>query len=147
MTEQDKDVRKPEPQLSVLSVSRQWWHICVILLCAQTLAWMGFVWWGARSGATDYRELVEAVVYGASRAIPLFIVLAITAVIFAEFAGGLIVVLARYLKHKFEKQAEARGIEMGEQRERSAWIRWYERMKQAEAKGEPFNEPPPSMER
>ena len=141
MTEQDKDTIKPEPQLSVLSVSRQWWHVCVIMLCIQTLAWMGFVWLGERSDAEDYRELIEAVVYGTSRAIPLFIVLSITVVIFAEFIGGFIVVLAKYLKHKFERQAEARGKAQAN----ASWEAWYERMKQAQDKDQPFNEPPPSM--
>ena len=52
-------------------------------------------------------------------------------------------VLARYLKHKFEKQAEARG----EARVNAVWEAWYKRMKEAQQKGEPFDEPPPSMER
>ncbi len=141
MPEQDKDTEKPEPQLSVLSVSRQWWHVCVILLCVQTLAWMAFVWLGARGDAENYRELIEAVVYGTARAIPLFIVLSMTVAILAEFTGGLIVVLARYLKYKFEKQAEARGREQVN----AVWEAWYERMKEAQDKGEPFDEPPPSL--
>ena len=143
MKERETDEHNPEPQLSILSVSKRWWHVCVILLCVQTLVWMAFVWLGERSDAEDYRELVEAVVYGTLRAIPLFIVLSITVVIFSEFIGGLIVVLARYLKHKFEKQAEARG----EARVNAVWEAWYKRMKEAQQKGEPFDEPPPSMER
>lgn len=83
--------------------------------------------------------------YGASRAIPLFIVLSITVVIFAEFIGGLIVVLARYLKHKFEKQAEARGKAQGIDQANAAWESWYERMKKAQDKDQPFDEPPPSL--
>ena len=74
VAEQDKDTGKPEPQLSVLSVSQRWWHICVILLCAQTLGWMAFIRWGIHDSAGSYREIIEAMVYGTSRAIPLFIV-------------------------------------------------------------------------
>ena len=78
MKERETDEHNPEPQLSILSVSKRWWHVCVILLCVQTLVWMAFVWLGERSDAEDdYRELVEAVVYGTLRAIPLFIVLSI----------------------------------------------------------------------
>ena len=72
-------------------------------------------------------------------------------------------VLAQYLIRKFEKRGEERGIEIGEERGieigraegieigesrgRAAWMTWYRKMKDAEARGEPFDEPPPSMER
>lgn len=107
---------------------------------------MAFIWWDARDETDSYRELIEAMVYGSSRAIPLFIVLSMTVPLVAEFIGGLIVVLAQYLIRKFEKRGEERGIEVGEERERAAWMIWYQKMKDAEAKGEPFDEPPPSME-
>ena len=68
-------------------------------------------------------------------------------------------VLAQYLIRKFEKRGEERGIqqgiEIGEERgietgrelERDAWRTWYKNMKDAEARGEPFDEPPPSDKR
>ena len=142
MTEERRD--DLESQLSLISVSKRWWHVCVILLCVQTLGWMVFIWWGAKDEVGSYRELVEAMVYGTSRAVPLFIVLSITVPLVAEFIGGLIVVLAQYLIRKFEKRGEERGIEVGEERERAAWMIWYKKMKDAEARGEPFDEPPPS---
>ena len=67
-------------------------------------------------------------------------------------------VLAQYLIRKFEKRGEERGIEIGQERgieigeergierERAAWLTWYGNMKDAEARGEPFDEPPPSEE-
>ena len=137
MTERETEGNSPEPQLSILSVSKRWWHVCVILLCVQTLAWMAFVWWGEKDTVAGWRELVEAIVYGTSSAIPLFIALSLTVVLLAEFIGGLKMVLAEYLKHRFEKRGEARA--------NSAWEAWYKRMKEAEAKGEPFDEPPPSI--
>ena len=158
MTEEKNDAEDIESQLSLISVSRRWWHVCVILLCTQTLSWMIFVWWGVRDSAVSYREVIEAMVYGSSRAIPLFIVLAITIPLVAEFIGGLIVVLAQYLKRKFEKRGEARGIELGieqgieqgiaigEKRASATWMTWYRKMKDARAKGEPFDEPPPFMD-
>lgn len=140
MTQQDKDTDKPEPQLSILSVSKRWWHVCVILLCVQTLGWMVFVWDSEKNIAEDWRELVEAIVYGTSRAIPTFIVLSLTVVLLAEFIGGVKMVLAEYLKHRFEKRGEERGIEQAN----AAWEAWYGRMKEAQQRGEPFDEPPPS---
>ncbi len=145
MTEREADEHNPEPQLSILSVSKRWWHVCVILLCVQTLAWMAFVWWGEKDTAAGWRELVEAIVYGTSSAIPLFIALSLTVVLLAEFIGGLKLVLAEYLKHKLRKRFEKRGEVRGEARANSAWESWYKRMKDAEAKGEPFDEPPPSL--
>lgn len=139
MTEERKDSDDLESQLSLISVSKRWWHVCVILLCVQTLGWMAFIWWGVRDSGGNYREIIEAMVYGSSRAIPLFIVLSITVPLVAEFIGGFIVVLAQYLIRKFEKR--------GEERERAAWQTWYRKMKDAEAKGEPFDEPPPSEKR
>ena len=98
---------------------------------------MAFIWWSARDETDSYRELIEAMVYGSSMAIPLFIVLSITVPLVTEFIGGLIVVLAQYLKRRFEKR--------GEERERVMWVAWYRKMKAAEARGEPFDEPPPFM--
>ena len=137
MTEDQKDTDDLESQLSLISVSMRWWHVCVILLCVQTLGWIAFTWWGVEDSARSYRETIEAMVYGSSRAIPLFIVLSMTIPILGETIGGLIVVLAEYLKHRFEKRGEARN--------QAAWEAWYKRMKDAEAKGEPFDEPPPSL--
>ena len=145
MMEQDKDAGKPEPQLSILSVSKRWWHVCVILLCVQTLGWMAFIWYGERDTAADWRELIEAVVYGTSRAIPTFIVLSLMVVLAAEFVGGLTVVLAEYLKHKLQKRFEERGIATGREQANAAWEAWYKRMREAQQKGEPFDEPPPSL--
>ena len=63
-------------------------------------------------------------------------------------------VLAEYLKKRFEKRGEARGIEIGieigeargQARERAAWLAWYKNMKDAKARGEPFDEPPPFLD-
>lgn len=155
MIEDREDSDDLESQLSLISVSKRWWHVCVILLCVQTLGWMAFIWWGVEDSAESYREIIEAMVYGSSRAIPLFIVLSIAVPLIAEFIGGFIVVLAQYLIRKFEKRGEERGIEQGIQQgmeqgrkqANSAWMTWYKNMKDAEARGEPFDEPPPSEKR
>ncbi len=58
-------------------------------------------------------------------------------------------VLAEYLKRRYEKQryerAVERGIKIGRARVHAAGMAWYKRMKEAKAKGEPFDEPPPFL--
>ena len=147
MTKELKDAEDIESQLSLINVSKRWWHVCVILLCMQTLGWMTSVWWSVRYSAGSYRDVIEAMVYGSSMAIPLFIVLAITVPLVAESIGGLIVVLAEYLKHRLQKRFEKIGEERGVARANSVWGAWYKRMKEAEARGEPFDELPPSVGR
>ena len=39
--------------------------------------------------------------------------------------------------------AEARGVDIGAETERTKAKQWYERKQRAEQNGEPFNEPPP----
>ena len=56
-------------------------------------------------------------------------------------------VLAEYLKHRFEKRGEERGIATGREQANAAWEAWYERMKEAQQRGESFDEPPPSKKR
>ena len=108
----------------------------------RSAGWL-FVWDSEKNTAADWRELVEAIVYGTSRAIPAFIVLSLTVVLLAEFIGGVRMVLAEYLKHRFEK----RGIATGREQANAAWEAWYERMKEAQHRGESFDEPPPSEKR
>ena len=85
-------------------------------------------------------------VYGSSRAIPLFIVLSMAVPLVSEFIGGLIVVLAEYLKHRLQKRFEKRGEARGAARVNAVWEAWYKRMKEAQRKGESFDEPPPFMD-
>lgn len=54
-------------------------------------------------------------------------------------------VLAEYLKRRYERAVE-RGIKIGRARVNAAGMAWYRRMKEAEARGETFDEPPPFME-
>ena len=47
----------------------------------------------------------------------------------------------RYLRRRFQE-----GREEGRQEQQAAWSAWYERMEDAQRRGEPFDEPPPRME-
>lgn len=42
-----------------------------------------------------------------------------------------------------ERRGEARGIAIGEARNDAEWRAWYQRLLEHEARGEPFDEPPP----
>ena len=57
----------------------------------------------------------------------------------------------RYLKRRYregraEGRAEGRteGLEEGLEEERKSWVEWNKRREEAAARGEDFNEPPPS---
>ena len=60
----------------------------------------------------------------------------------------------RYLENKFvrplieqhEERGRAQGEKQGAEQERQRWEAWNRRRLEAEAKGEPFNEPPPGSE-
>ena len=54
----------------------------------------------------------------------------------------------QYLDAKIERQRERfreEGLEEGKADERQAWVDWNTRRLDAEARGEPFDEPPPGV--
>jgi hypothetical protein len=53
-------------------------------------------------------------------------------------------ILEKYLNNRFNAGA-ARGREEGRQETNEEWRAWFERMKEAEARGEEFREPPPDL--
>ena len=56
-------------------------------------------------------------------------------------------VLASIWRDRIRREAREEGIAIGEERSNQRWREWVQRRDQAEAKGEPFTEPPPSLER
>lgn len=52
-------------------------------------------------------------------------------------------VLASIWRDRIRRQAREEGIEIGEKRSNRQWREWIRRREQAEARGEPFNEPMP----
>ena len=58
-------------------------------------------------------------------------------------------VLAELMRRQWARDAaegEARGEARGQARMHRLWTEWLQRKEAAEAKGEPFNEPPPQPE-
>ena len=75
------------------------------------------------------------------------ITVAITAITFIIIEGGA-VLADRYLKRQYEKgRADGReeGLEEGIRSASEAWEAWNNRRMEAEARGEPFTEAPPSQ--
>jgi hypothetical protein len=56
------------------------------------------------------------------------------------------VVIAEIWRERRERRAREEGIAEGEQRNHLRWEEWNQRREEAEAKGEPFTEPPPRLE-
>ena len=83
--------------------------------------------------------------------------LAIIFVIIADGKENLKLTLTRWLREKVEEEQLERarsegiaeglvaGIDQGAARTHEAWLVWYEKLKEAQKKGEPFDEPPPEL--
>ena len=117
------------------------------------MAWTVLVAWtevssGKRAGLL---ETAIAVGSGASGSVPLIIIYSILIVMVGNFIlGGGIMVMARaakeYLYDKIEKQREKlreEGREQGRMSLAAEIKSWNKKRLDAEARGEPFDEPPP----
>jgi hypothetical protein len=162
------DSRPPERE-SIWSVGRKLLPWYLGLVFALTIGWTAFI---ARAEVVSGRhesitETSVAVVRNSALAIPLIVTYSIIIITSADLLGGATMVTYRYLERKFLKpliekqraeaerrQAEAmeqgreqgkeQGREQGREEERLIWTAWNRRRVEAEKKGEPFNEPPPS---
>ena len=64
--------------------------------------------------------------------------------VIAPGVAYLVVESAEMLAEKFLRRRYEVGKAEGKAEEREAWVQWYERMKEAEKEGKPFDEPPPN---
>ncbi len=134
---------------SPLSITKELWPWCLWAICLLTVTWTALVAWAEVSGGkrAGLLETSIAVGSGASSGVPLIVIYSILIVMVGNFIlGGGIMVMARatkeYLYDKIEKQREKLRQE-GRADERQAWVDWNEKRLDAEARGEPFDEPPP----
>jgi hypothetical protein len=54
------------------------------------------------------------------------------------------VLFAPKMIEKFRAQGVEQGVKQGAKQERERWQAWYRRSQEAQADGQPFNEPPPA---
>ncbi len=138
---------------SPLLVARKWLPWCLAIILVLTVGWTVLIAWvEVSSGKHDgVAKTVIAVVSGTAPASPLIIIYAILTITVIDVLGGFTMVTARYLGNKFveplieKRRAEGRteGREQGKAEERLRWTEWNRRRLDAEARGVPFNEPPP----
>ena len=108
----------------------------------------------------DLDSAAIATANGAGQVDTLILLYAIATTVALDVLGGMVLVTARYLEHKFIKplierhKAEGRaegiatgraeGIATGEADANRRWTEWNARRLEAERGGVPFDEPPPS---
>ncbi len=81
----------------------------------------------------------------AAYTLPAVAMLAIIFVLIADGKENLKLTLTRWLREKVEEEeAEKLRVE-GAARNHAAWLVWYNKLKEAQKKDEPFDEPPPEL--
>ena len=85
--------------------------------------------------------------------LPAVAMLAIIFVLIADGKEYLKVTITRWLREKVEEEQMEKvhaegvreGIDVGAAKSHAAWLVWYEKLKEAQRKGKPFDEPPPDL--
>ena len=136
---------------SPLSITKELWPWCLWVICLLTVAWTAVVAWAEVSGGrhTSLLETSVAIGSGASGGVPLIVIYSILIVMVGSFIlGGGIMVMARaakeYLYSKIEQQREKIREEGREALAEQVRV-WNQKRLDAEARGEPFDEPPPGV--
>ena len=139
---------------SPLSISRELLPWSVWVICLLTVIWTALTAWGEVSSRrhADILDTSLAVGSNAADSVPLIIVYSILVVMIGNFiSGGGIMIMARatkdYLYNKIERQREKfreEGREEGREALAAEIEAWNRRRLEAERRGEPFDEPPPS---
>ncbi len=89
----------------------------------------------------------------ATYTLPVVTMLAITFVLIEDGKENLELTITRWLREKVEEEqlekarseGVAEGLDQGAARNHAAWLVWYDKFKEAQEKGEPFDEPPPKL--
>ena len=135
-----------DPRETLLAVSRKWLPFCGALIAVLTFGWTWIIY-GEVVAAGEYhgaRETAIAVVNEAGKAAALIVLYAVSITYILDIAGGAIMVTARYLTDKFVEPLREQLREEGETRANRKWETWNRNRIEAERKGIPFDEPPPS---
>ena len=132
--ERDGDERE-----SIWSVPKATKTAYFVLFIIHFIAGMSLLVW---KGEQAHESLADHVLYIWLKSGAIALGAAAAALMYAE-TGRYLLVLSRSLEEKLEKTREQRREE-GREEERAKWRAWLGRMREAQAKGEPFDEPAPS---
>ena len=132
----EKDGDKRE---SIWSVPQSTKRAYFVLFIVHFIAGIGLLIWRGERG---HETLADHVLYIWLKSGPIAFGSAAAALIYAE-VGRYLLVLSRSLEEKLERTRERRREE-GRVEERAEWDAWVARMREAQAKGELFDEPTPS---
>ena len=139
MIESDQDAaNEREDILSILREHRPyyfWALVTQILASGAAITWWEVAW----GGHANALGCGIAVALKMSALIPLWLV---TTILIVD-AGRRIVVLLPDGRKKLRAKARAEGVAIGTARTNSTWRQWNTRRLEFEARGEPFDEPPP----
>lgn len=162
---------KREQRESILSVAAKWLPWCLALVFVLTIGWAIFVTRVEilNPQGRNSSEIAIAVAIKTATTLPLIILCSLFITTTLDMLGGATMVTARYLTEKFlepfrEKiKAEGRaegiaegkeegiakgkeeGIALGAARKQREWENWLRDEQEAKERGEPFDDPPPSL--
>ena len=159
-----------DPRETLLAVSKKWLPFCAGLIVVLTFGWTWIIYGHVVEAGEHHgiRQVTIAVVNETAKAAALIVLYAVSITYTLDIVGGIIVVTARYLTEKFivpmreRMKAEARaeglaeglaegraegiaeGVTEGVAEANRKWENWNQNRIEAEKKGVPFDEPPPS---
>ena len=134
-------------RISVTSVHEGWWYAYLAAFFLQMTAWTLMVAWdeAVYGGHARVAAYLRSVGVGSSHMVQLFVLNTIGIV----ELGRMIMVLAQGMAQRLKERKERFRAEMmakGRAELAAEVVAWNERRLAAEAKGEPFDEPPPGVD-
>lgn len=133
-----------KPRVAFLSSRMDWISLQILILFVFTIVYTVIIWRVEAPNAQTTLDIFRAVV----KAVVPFSQYALLCILGVFELGGTLMLLYFHKIEQATKQGREQGIEQGIEQGRSeahrAWSDWNTRRQEAEAKGLPFNEPPPS---
>ncbi len=133
-----------KPRVAFLSSRIDWISLQILILFVFTIVYTVIIWRVEAPNAQTTLDIFRAVV----KAVVPFSQYALLCILGVFELGGTLMLLYFHKIEQATKQGREQGIEQGREQGRSeahrAWSDWNTRRQEAEAKGLPFNEPPPA---
>ncbi len=130
---------EPESRTSIWSVPERWRKLFFAIFSIQTAGIIGLAVWFEVFAKTEDSWLETIFAIG-SDAAPAVAVIAAESIVVVD-----LVMILTLLYEDYRKKQYAKALAQGEAREREKWQAWNQRRLEAEANGQPFTEPPPSV--